>query len=280
VTLRSEIHAVIDDVVVANPINRAQVLAVAAAERAAEPGRGARSRTGRIRSFFGLGLQRSAAVAFALIVLLLLTSVLVGGRLLRERESRGPQPASIDQQILDVLRARPLVLPFSASPGQCPGGFTGPIVNHGGSDTWLGTGPVYLNGGATVESVETTGSGQYFAVSLIVDPSVSGPVLVRGLDTMSRAPLVFAGAYGAGRPVGTDTLSGQTVNLFGEMAFAAGASAPQRVAGSTTDPPGTAGWGVWPIRLGAPAGFSNCFGLQIDGTSFSEVITGVGIPSY
>jgi hypothetical protein len=287
VTLRSEIHAVIDDVVVANPINRAHVLAVAAAERRAEPGRGTRARTRRTRSFFSLGLERSAPVAFALIVLLLLGTVLVGGRLLRERESRAVQPAGIDQHVLDTLRARPLVLPFSDSSGQCPGGFTGTIVHDGGPYSWLGTGPVYLNGGSAyvngvvpVESVETTGSRQYFAATLIVDTSVFGPVLVRGLDTMSRAPLVFVGAYGAGQPVATDNLAGHTVHLFREMAFESGAGAPQRVAGSTSDPEGTAGWGVWPFRLGVPAGFSNCFGLQIDGTSFSEVITGFGLPSW
>jgi hypothetical protein len=128
--------------------------------------------------------------------------------------------------------------------------------------------------------METTGSGQYFAATLIVNPSVSGPVLVRGLDTISRAPLLFAGAYGAGPPVGTDNLAGHAVQLFGQMAFVAGVSSPQRVAGSTADPEGTAGWGAWPFRLGARAGFSNCFGIQIDGISFSEVITGVGVPSW
>jgi hypothetical protein len=287
VTLRSEIHAVIDDVAVANPINRAQVLAVAAAERKAERGRGARSSTGRIRGFFSLGLRRSAPIAFALIVLLLLGTVLVGGRLLRERESRGSQPAGIDQHVLDVLRARPVVLPFSETSGQCPGGFTGTIIHDGGTDSWLGTGPVYLNGGTAyvsgvipVESMVTTGSGRYFAATLIVNPSVSGPVLVRGLDTISRAPLVFAGAYGAGASVGTDDLAGHAVQLFGQMAFDASVSAPQRVAGSTYDPEGTAGWGVWPFHLGARAGFSNCFGIQIDGISFSEIITGYGVPSW
>jgi hypothetical protein len=286
VTLRSEIHAAIDGVVVANPINRAQVLAVAAAERRAEPRRGARARAGRIGGFFNLTLQRSAPVAFALIVLLLLGTVLIGGRLLRERGSP-TQPGGIDQHVLDTLRARPLALPFSDSSAKCPGGLTGTIVHDGGTYSWLGTGPVYLNGGTAyvngvvpVESLETTGSGQYFAATLIVDPSVSGPVLVRGLDTKSRAPLVFVGAYGAGQPVGTDNLAGRAVQLFREMAFESGVTAPERVAGSTYDPEGTAGWGVWPFRLGAPAGFSNCFGLQIDGTSFSEVITGYGLPSW
>jgi hypothetical protein len=33
------------------------------------------------------------------------------------------------------------------------------------------------------------------------------------------------------------------------------------------------------VSSGRPTGFSNCFGLQIDGTSFIEVITGYGLPT-
>ncbi len=135
------------------------------------------------------------------------------------------------------LTARRLALPHLAAGAPCP--VSGrvdvqPKVRDGKWPVYgFGNGPAYLSG-----QFSWYEGGQ--AVILLIDPSYTGPILVRG-----------------GRLDGTGDLA-----LTGP-----GAS------GSTVEMPVTASppyWGAWLGRLAATA--SGCYGLQVDGTGFTEQI--------
>jgi hypothetical protein len=169
--------------------------------------------------------------------------------------------STVDQVKVAQLEARPLALPVVAPGGPCPN-TPMPIIDFGvGSTLAYGSGPVYGIGGP----VTTTTWGDYFDVSYVADPKFSGVVLVRIRDLESDRVGVFVGPYAAGDVVGTDTIAGKAVPQHAELVLDA-SHPPSR---SSTNK-----WGIWQIRQGLAAGSSRCFGIQIDGASFTEVVTG------
>jgi hypothetical protein len=136
-----------------------------------------------------------------------------------------------------TLTARPLALRHLAAGAPCP--VSGrvdlqPRVQDGKWPVYgFGNGPLYLSG-----QLSWYAGGQ--AAVFLVDPSSTGPMLVRSARLDGTGDLVMTGP---------------------------GAS------GSTVDMPVTAlppYWGTWEGRLAAAA--PGCYGLQVDGAGFTEQI--------
>jgi hypothetical protein len=162
------------------------------------------------------------------------------------------------------LQLTPLALPTVAPGTPCP--VTQPhqvTVNladgskdhpqYVGAQTAVGNGPAYILGGGTV--VIGTGAPPVSGVTRppnntatqlwIVDPSYSGPILVRGGQIDGSGTVRFKGG------------------VNGSQSFVAQLS----LAGGEQGPPV---WTSWPtqISLSAPG----CYAYQVNGTGFSEII--------
>jgi hypothetical protein len=211
-----------------------------------------------------VGLRGAGAVAAVLLIVLLVFTLLVGGAVGRDwqRFINRPAPAG-GASILDGLRARPLILPVVPPGATCPN-TPMPLIDFGvGPTLAYGDGPVYGIGGPA----SSTSWGDYFDVMYVADPQFTGIVLVRIRDLESDRVGVFVGSYAAGDVVGTDTIAGKTVQQHAELVL--DASRPASTSGASK-------WGQWQIRQGLAAGWSHCFGIQVDGPGFTEVATGNG----
>jgi hypothetical protein len=211
-----------------------------------------------------VGVRGAGAVAALLLVVLLVFTLLVGGAVSRDWQRFNSRPAPAGgPSILDDLRARPLILPVVAPGGTCPSTPT-TLIDYGVAmvDAY-GNGPVYGIGGPAVLSTW----GDYFDVTYVADPQFTGIALVRIRDLESDRVGVFVGPYASGAVVGTDTIGGKTVQQHADLVLDAG----HHPATS-----GTSKWGVWNVRQGLAAGWSHCFGIQVDGAGFTEVATGIG----
>lgn len=159
----------------------------------------------------------------------------------------------------DTLRARPLRLPTLPPGAACPAA-AGRTV-HEGYGPAIGDGPVYIVGmgvdgvlhavGPTPGAKDVTAWGYQFAI-FIISPSYAGPVLARGERLGGGRPLLFNG--------GLDQLTGfspTTPILLRQL----------RMEG---DPAFGSPWPSFPadLRMQAPG----CYGIQLDGATFSEVI--------
>jgi hypothetical protein len=211
-----------------------------------------------------VGLRGAGAVAAVLLIVLLVFTLLVGGAVGRDWQHFISRPAPAGgSSIVDDLRARPMILPVVAPGGTCPSTPT-TLIDYGlsMSDAY-GTGPVYGIGGPVV----STTWGDYFDVTYVADPQFTGIVLIRIRDLESDRVGVFVGLYASGVFVGTDTIRGQMVQQHADLVLDAG----HHPATS-----GTSKWGVWKVRQGLAAGWSHCFGIQVDGAGCTEVATGIG----
>jgi hypothetical protein len=172
-----------------------------------------------------------------------------------------PSPSpTIDQVKLAQLEGKPLSLPVVPPGGTCPVTPMSTIDYGNGPTVVYGGGPVYGFGGLQA----TTGWGDYYDATYIADPQLTGIVLVRIHDIRSDRVGVFIGPYGAGSVVGTDTIGGKAVQQQAELVLDA------------SHPPatfGTSRWGIWHLKQGLAAG-TGCWGIQIDGVGFSEVVVG------
>jgi hypothetical protein len=250
VTLRTDIRTAIDAVAPPVPGLRRTAMAAVRAERE-QRGAGS-SGSGRPRRAFLSGVRHAGAIAAVLIVVLLIVGLFAGGRILHDWKRFTPPPQPASHATFDELRARPIVWPVLKASDACP-------VSPDQLFTY-GVGPVYgIGGGPT-----PTPWGTYFNVSWVIDPSITGPVIIRGHDLRSNRTIVFVGPYSAGTVFGMD---GDKVQ-FPELHL--DASHPPS---HTVDPPG---FGLWPVTQGVANGWSHCFGFQIDGTGFTELITGNG----
>jgi hypothetical protein len=171
-----------------------------------------------------------------------------------------PSP-TVDQGKVAQLEAKPLTLPVVAPGGTCPNTSLSNIDYGAGPTAAYGNGPVYGIGGPASH----TTWGDYFDVSYFADPQFTGIVLVRIRDLESASVGVFVGPYAAGGVVGTDTIAGKAVQQHAELVL--DASHPASTSGANK-------WGIWHIRQGLATGSSSCFGIQVDGAGFTEVVTG------
>jgi hypothetical protein len=259
VTLRTDLHAALDEVAVNGPMVRAQVLATVAAERARRRRGGSRwSGSDRIRQTFTFSFRQMAALAAGLIVVLLMATLVAGGRLLRDLEQRG----SVDQQVVDQLTARPFRAPALKATDPCPTETLTTVDYGNGPQPLYGSGPVYAIG---VHETDDAWGG-YFDARYITRPGLTGLVLVRGGDARSGPSLVFIGMYATGPSLGSDTYQGKLVRHQSYLVFDARHPFYK----------GWHGYGVFPVLQGIQHGYSGCWVVQIDGLGFSETIFGAG----
>jgi hypothetical protein len=269
-TLRSDITAAYDEIAPPATALQSQIrmLVAAEAKTMVEPR--------RRRGPWMTGLRGTMALVAALLVVLIVATVLVGGRVWHDWGVFTTRPAPAGQtyaQQLAALEARPLQIPLVPPDATCPEGpfasadaaasFPEPMRGWalGGSKFW-GAGPayaiVYPGGGGGM-----SGWGQYADVLWIVEPQVTGLVLIRGRDAANHElALVYVGHYAAGAVIGTDTLGGPPFVQRAELVFDA-SHHPATSIKST--------WGIYEVRAGIPGAMSGCHAFQVDGDGFSEV---------
>lgn len=259
-TLRDEIHAALDEIAPPAPALAGQIAA-----SIAPTGKGTRSVPRGRRNPWLVGLGRTGSLVAALLIVLLMATLVVGVHEWRDRNllNTNPVAPSVDQVGLAQLEARPLRLPVVPPGGTCPNTPRGPVDYGISIGQAYGGGPVYVLGGA----LTTTKWGDYFDVTYLADPQLTGIVLVRIRDLESSRIGVFVGPYAAGSVVGTDTIDGNVVQQNAELVLDA-SHHPVRSLKSK--------WGIWNVRQGLAAGWSHCFGIQVDGAGFTEVFTGNG----
>lgn len=195
------------------------------------------------------GLRVPLAVAATFLLVALIAAALVTWNAVHNNAV----PAGHGLTGLQQLEARPLNLPTLNPNAVCP---NNPGVNSVGYQ--YGSGPVYGDGG----SETPTQWGNYWDVSYFTAPSLTGLVLIRGRDLMSAdRKVVFVGAHAAGPAIGNDPAPGTGVQ---HTELVLDASHPEGRVG---------GYGRWSVRQGMSLGWIGCFGLQIDGPTFSETMT-------
>jgi len=197
--------------------------------------------------------------AWRLIAILVsaLTLISCGGQ---TASTPSPSP-TVDPVKLAQLEAKPLILPVVAPGGTCPNTPMSTIDYGVGPTLAYGSGPMYGIGGP----MSSTSWGDYFDVSYVADPQFTGIALIRIRDLEIARAGVFVGPYAAGGVVGTDTIAGNPVQQHPELVLDASHPASKS---------GTNKWGTWHVRQGLAAGWSHCFGIQVDGPGFTEVATG------
>jgi hypothetical protein len=186
---------------------------------------------------------------------------------------RGSSHPSVSSALVPVppdipaALGRPLHLPKFATGLPCPvspaktyptgGGFSGPY-------TAVGAGPFTLTGNGTVPVDFTPPANDEFLgtgwpgmkVIWRLDPAYTGPVLLRGARLDGPGELRFGsytGTVGQGTPPGASSQA----QAYAELGYPGEDSTPS----ATTYPSD--------IRVQSPG----CYGLQVDGLNFSEVIT-------
>jgi hypothetical protein len=260
-SLRADIRSAYDEIAPPLPQLEAQIRVLVSTDARAE-----------MQSRGGGGpwissLRGTMALVAAVLVVLIVATVLVGGRVWHDWNAftNRPVPAApVDSATqIALLEARPLHLPQVPANASCP---TGPStnINYGsGEFAAYGNGPAYGIGGAG----PTTNWGFYFDVIFVTEPQVTGWVLVRARDAVNHTiPVVYVGPYAAGAVLGTDTINGQQVTQRSELLV----DASHHPASS-----GTSKWGVWNVRQGITAkGWSGCTAFQLDGAGFSRVFVG------
>jgi hypothetical protein len=205
---------------------------------------------------------RNLGLAAAMVLMVGLLGLAVTQLGLIHRTEPTGQLTATERDQLDQLRQRPLRLPPMPADGVCP------LTTHPLIDPYLGgvavpaygSGPVYAFGGPEIDTPKAT----YFDVQYITDPTVRGPVLIRGQQLDGRLQVFFVGPWAAGPVVGTDVIDGKEVQLHRELVLPASHKPAQR---EFFKP----GWGNWPVRQGHGIGSNGCFGAQIDTVDASEV---------
>jgi len=263
-SLRSDIHAAIDEVAPPAPLLARQVEAFVLAD---ENERSRFSRRGRIH--WTRPLRGAVAVLAAALVVAVMAGLVMGGRLWREwTVAPANHPHTINVGDLERLRAKPLALSTLQPGADCPAGPTHAVANFhalGLSPVLFGDGPIYSAGNG---ERYVTQWGTYIETDYWVDPSFAGLVLIRARDLRTGQPVVFSNSTFSGEAnvsdqlVGNDFLLDQTVQQHPEFVVdTRGLRPPQAVAY----------WRSWGTLQGYPAGGSGCIGFQVDGAGFSEV---------
>jgi hypothetical protein len=223
-----------------------------------------------------VGGRRSAIGQWVAGTLILLTpfalaacAALTGGNSASARPQGGidtnvPQAASIDE-----LRQRSLRPPGHSS--SCPASPTHedlqPVLSTGlapgkppvGPNYGYGDGPVYLSGQSDFYP------GGFDLAIWLVKPPYSGPLLIRGQQVNGPVRAAFSrqmDEYGKpigptpGQSVSTQSDYGMSLPLYGELDLPAGAQPPY--------------WGAYFADTHFDT--AGCYFIQVDGTTFSEVI--------
>ncbi|HET7421052.1 MAG TPA: hypothetical protein VFL27_11795 [Candidatus Dormibacteraeota bacterium] len=203
-------------------------------------------------------LRAPLSLVAALMVIALVAAVLVGGRLLQDWNASGSHSARGSSSELSQLEARPLTMPYIHSVSECK---TGPVDEH---TLAVGAGPLFLEYSGYAMAGWTSW-GDYGKVVLFTDTEITGPILVRTRDVVTKAVIVFVGRYAAGPVVGTDTLSGGVVTQHSELVLSAATSEP--ASDIVVQPQHKF---EWQFTLGFPKFSTLSAAWQIDGLTFSE----------
>ncbi len=255
--LRADVHTAYDEVTPVAPMLRAQILASVEAEKC-----DVHSHERRRNSRWRAGIRGAGSLVAAALVVLVIVTALVGGRVWRDWSTfttRPAPPPAIDQAVLAQLEARPLHLPTVPAGAECPAGPYGSYLG-------FGDGPVSVLYGLPAHSTW----GEYTYAGAATDWNLTGLILGRARDLNSGRPLVFVGQFAAGPVVGSDTIEGKKVEQHVEV-----------VLDANHPPHGTLDAGkhrLWAFTVGfSTAQLSSCIGFQFDGPGFSETFV---IPPY
>ncbi|MGA7913228.1 MAG: hypothetical protein WCC30_17000 [Candidatus Dormiibacterota bacterium] len=243
-SLRSEIHAAIDDIAPSMGGLPERAVDTVLAEGPA--------RRGRNRMLFRM--RAPLSLVAAIVAIALVAALLVGGRLVQDWNSfHNGTPAGNAPSVLSQLEARRLNLPAVEPGAACP---DGPIT----TGDYYGAGPAYAELGLIAK--DTTSWGTYGGGVISIDGSVSDLVLVRARDLHTGQLVEFVGQYGSGPVEGKDVVEGKKVDRHPEAAV------------DMNHPPSqvlTVGKATWNMTFGLAKGYSGCVGWQVDSPSFSEV---------
>jgi hypothetical protein len=214
-------------------------------------------------------LRVSLSLIAAAMVVALMGGLVLTGRLFMQSNAPAGPPHAINQRELKMLEGRALQLPTLAAGAACPEGPTTDLLtDHHGPPLVFGAGPVYATrGGRTIDAW-----GTWAGVVMIVDPTVSGLLLVRARDLVTNQVVVFAADpesvdAGLGHPTLVGRIVGQRLDPVTHQFVDTYAEA---VLDPTVRPdvPGT-----WPkpgAFVGIPKSASGCIGFQVDGADFTE----------
>lgn len=181
-----------------------------------------------------------------------------------------PSPGSVLAPVPEGIPAalgRPLHLPKIATGLPCPVSAVKTYPAGAGFNddyTAVGAGPFTLTGDGTVPVDFTPPAGDSFAgtgwpgmkVIWRVDPSYVGPVLLRGGRLDGPGELRF-GSYTGSVGQGTPATASSEAQAYPELGYPGQDSRPSAMTYPSD------------IRVQTPG----CYGLQVDGSNFSEVIT-------
>ena len=236
-SLRRDVHAAFDQLAPSMGGLSDRVVQTVLAEGA--------SRRRKEKMLIRMRAPLSLVAVFLLIALV--AAVFIGGRLVQDWNAlHRSTPAGSNSSELARLEAIPLRLPILKAGDTCP---VNPGVNSQSYD--YGSGPIYLNGQLLPEI--RTARCAFYDLTYFSAPDLTGLVLVRGRD-LKGGPISFVtGPASEASP------------LTGELILDAG-HPPSRDAATR--------FGIWHVRHWIDAGWSGCWGFQMDGRNFSQTITG------
>jgi len=271
-TLRADINSAYDEIAPAAPELQAEIRRLVASEsKSVLPSRGRRLRW--VPTFRG-----SMALVAALLVAIIVATLLVGGRVWHDWGLFNTRPAPAGQSYavqLAALEARPLQMPLVAPGATCPAVQT---ISASEADSLpepihslAYAGYVFSSVGPAHASVipgsggDLTDWGGYGNIMWVIEPQVTGLVLIRGRDAANHdLALAYVGKYAAGAVIGTDSgvHGGPPAVQRSEVVFDASHHPATFAKGN---------WGVYNVRVGIPNTMSPCHVFQVDGEGFSEV---------
>ncbi len=253
-SLRAQIHAALDDVTPPAPDLQRKVVAYVISDD--------RDRVvllHRRGERWPMRLRTPLALIAAVLIIVLMAGVVIGGRLLADWTGlHRPAPGGDSYQSqLAELRVQPLNLPLLQADSPCD---RGPFTPDNSA---LGSGRMHWYRGSAPIS---TSWGQYYVGSLYTDDRISGPILDRARDLYNSGSVAFVGQFAAGTVVGTDVLRGTRLDQHTDLVLN-----EANTSSIVDNPPATPHAFVWQFRWGFSKVSSGRLGWQIDGKGFSEV---------
>lgn len=214
----------------------------------------------RRKEFMAYRLRISLALVAALLLVAVIAAAVMTWNTLRNVSPAGGFHLTAQQQTeLNVLEARPFVLPTIQQGAACP--YTDVYDTWIRGSTLAGNGPVYLWNGSTVGRSD---QGDWFDPTLVYEAPRPGLVLVRGRDLVTNKQLVFAqfslgpsAAIATGPQSGTGQLNGKTIQLHREALLPDPWQTQQNNNADLT------------LMFAVPRP-TLCWGLQWDGPGFTE----------
>jgi len=259
-SIRAEIHEAVDEVVVPAPMLASRVATfvnTGGKQRSTSSVR--RRRTGH--------LDRGLSILAAALALVLIASVLVGGRVWRDWNAYQvqQQEAAMNAQ-LATLEARSIVLPSIQAGSPCPSGPWSDLAGMNPSAAW-GAGPIYFWDYSSKPDI-IANLVTWREVALLAEPFASGPILVRARDLRTNQNILFATSLVNDSGLTYDRQEGNVpVRILDQNAPGPGLvlDLPQRSRAVVNGAYYSA-----IVLMGVPIASQGCVGVQVDGAGFTE----------